>query len=280
MPIAIGTMVTQSYRVMQYLDCSLLIMHTVHSFTCPQRKSGWARPSLEEHAWTYPGNKCDLALGLGCKERRACSPYLCSSHTKDHLLTTLVDACWKKAFCTAHAQLLLGYPLPIMVTSLKLNFITLCPPPFAISMWSPATGISIICWFGSLAYFFPSCILYPCCHLLAGSHFKYCTTSHNPPKLRLIAQRLLCEATEKCLLRKWLTLVLWPPFPDTWVLLIANVVVSIIGVITIGDKGKQSEYLTTMGVAILYAILFIPGAFCCWFMPLYHAYKWVQLAGD
>jgi hypothetical protein len=61
--------------------------------------------------------------------------------------------------------------------------------------------------------------------------------------------------------------------PDTWVLLFANLLVSVIGVITIGKNGPQSEYLTTMGVAILYVILFVPGSFCCWFMPLYHAYK-------
>lgn len=59
----------------------------------------------------------------------------------------------------------------------------------------------------------------------------------------------------------------------TWVLHFLNLLISILGVSTIGDKGNKSEYLTTMGVAILYLVLFIPGSFCCWFFPLYHAYK-------
>lgn len=59
----------------------------------------------------------------------------------------------------------------------------------------------------------------------------------------------------------------------TWVLLFVNMLVAIIGAITIGKRGTQSQYLITMGVSILYLILFLPGSLFCWFLPLYHAYK-------
>lgn len=58
----------------------------------------------------------------------------------------------------------------------------------------------------------------------------------------------------------------------TWVLLGLNVLVAIAGAIATGDK-RRSEYLTTMGVSILYLVLFLPGTFFCWFLPAYYAYR-------
>ena len=61
---------------------------------------------------------------------------------------------------------------------------------------------------------------------------------------------------------------------DTWVCLILNVLVAIIGAITISKAGgTQSQYLTTMGVSILYLVLFLPGSLFCWWFPLYIAYR-------
>ena len=62
-----------------------------------------------------------------------------------------------------------------------------------------------------------------------------------------------------------------PSLSDLWLLLIINVIVCIIGAII--DQGK----LITMGVSILYLVLFAPASLFCWFLPTYYAYKWVDL---
>ncbi len=71
-----------------------------------------------------------------------------------------------------------------------------------------------------------------------------------------------------------------PPPPVTWVATIVNTLLSIVGAVTINagapdgkPRGSQSEYLTTMGVSVLYLVLFLPGSLFCWFLPLYQAYK-------
>ena len=65
---------------------------------------------------------------------------------------------------------------------------------------------------------------------------------------------------------------------DLWTLLILNLIVSIAGVVTINTdhalRVRSPEYLTTMGVAIAYLILFAPGSLFCWFLPAYHAYRY------
>ena len=58
-----------------------------------------------------------------------------------------------------------------------------------------------------------------------------------------------------------------PSLSDLWLLLIINVIVCIIGAII--DQGK----LITMGVSILYLVLFAPASLFCWFLPTYYAYK-------
>ena len=58
---------------------------------------------------------------------------------------------------------------------------------------------------------------------------------------------------------------------DLWILLTVNIIVAIVGAITV--TGERGQALTTMGVSILYWVLFIPGSFCCWFLPAYHAFK-------
>ena len=59
---------------------------------------------------------------------------------------------------------------------------------------------------------------------------------------------------------------------DTWVLLVINVLVAICGAATI-DSSHRSDALTTMGVSILYLVMFLPGTFFCWFLPIYYAYR-------
>jgi hypothetical protein len=56
----------------------------------------------------------------------------------------------------------------------------------------------------------------------------------------------------------------------TWVMLVLNVFVSIVGAAVAKNK---NVYLTTMGVSILYLVLFVPGTLFCWFLPVYHAYR-------
>ena len=58
---------------------------------------------------------------------------------------------------------------------------------------------------------------------------------------------------------------------DIWVIYVLNLVVAIIGAIV--NDNKRGEYLTTMGVSILYLVLFIPGSLFCWFLPAYYAYR-------
>ncbi len=66
---------------------------------------------------------------------------------------------------------------------------------------------------------------------------------------------------------------------DLWVLLVVNLVVSIAGAITATSIGHKNVdwYLTTMGIAIVYLIIFCPGAFFCWFLPVYCAFRFVIL---
>lgn len=58
----------------------------------------------------------------------------------------------------------------------------------------------------------------------------------------------------------------------TWIMLLLNIFISIVGAAVASDK-LRSEYLITMGVAILYLVLFVPGTLFCWFLPVYHAYR-------
>jgi hypothetical protein len=58
----------------------------------------------------------------------------------------------------------------------------------------------------------------------------------------------------------------------TWVMLILNVFISIVGASVASDT-VRNEFLTTMGVSILYLLLFVPGTLFCWFLPVYHAYR-------
>ena len=65
-----------------------------------------------------------------------------------------------------------------------------------------------------------------------------------------------------------------PPSPPvTWVMLVLNVLVSIVGAAVANDNDRN-EFLTTMGVSVLYLVLFVPGTLFCWFLPAYHAYRW------
>jgi len=57
-----------------------------------------------------------------------------------------------------------------------------------------------------------------------------------------------------------------------WVVLTLNVIIAVVGAITV-DSNIRSTYLITMGVSILYWVLFVPGALFCWFLPVYYAYK-------
>ena len=59
---------------------------------------------------------------------------------------------------------------------------------------------------------------------------------------------------------------------DLWILLTVNIIVAIVGAIT-ADAITRGQALVTMGVSILYWVLFVPGSFCCWFLPAYHAFK-------
>ena len=54
---------------------------------------------------------------------------------------------------------------------------------------------------------------------------------------------------------------------DTWVLLIINVIVTIAGAVI------DPSQLATMGLSILYLVLFAPASLFCWFLPTYYAYK-------
>jgi len=65
-----------------------------------------------------------------------------------------------------------------------------------------------------------------------------------------------------------------PPSLDLWVVLTLNVIIAVVGAITV-DSTIRSTYLITMGVSILYWVLFVPGALFCWFLPAYYAYKYV-----
>ena len=66
-----------------------------------------------------------------------------------------------------------------------------------------------------------------------------------------------------------------PSHPDTWILLVINLLVAIYGA-SVASDGQRSDYLTTMGVAILYLVVCAPGTLFCWFMPIYHAYRLVH----
>jgi len=48
--------------------------------------------------------------------------------------------------------------------------------------------------------------------------------------------------------------------------------VAVSGAIVAGTKHDDS-YLVTMGFAIAYFILFIPGSMVCWYIPVYRAYR-------
>lgn len=71
-----------------------------------------------------------------------------------------------------------------------------------------------------------------------------------------------------------ITLLPPPPSLDLWVVLTLNVIIAVVGAITV-DSNIRSTYLITMGVSILYWVLFVPGALFCWFLPVYYAYKYV-----
>ena len=58
----------------------------------------------------------------------------------------------------------------------------------------------------------------------------------------------------------------------TWVMLVLNMLASIVGA-SVAESSDRNEYLTTMGVSILYLVLFVPGTLFCWFMPAYYAYR-------
>ena len=62
----------------------------------------------------------------------------------------------------------------------------------------------------------------------------------------------------------------------TWVMLVLNVFVSIVGAAVANDNDRN-QYLTTMGVSILYLVLFVPGTLFCWFLPVYHAYRYIHM---
>ena len=62
---------------------------------------------------------------------------------------------------------------------------------------------------------------------------------------------------------------------DTISLLTYNLIVAISGAIVAGTKHNDS-YLVTMGFAIAYFILFIPGSMVCWYIPVYRAYRSVR----
>ena len=58
----------------------------------------------------------------------------------------------------------------------------------------------------------------------------------------------------------------------TWAMLLLNMLVSIVGA-SVAKSNVRSEYLTTMGVSVLYLVLFVPGTLFCWFLPAYYAYR-------
>lgn len=56
-------------------------------------------------------------------------------------------------------------------------------------------------------------------------------------------------------------------------MLILNVLVAIAGV-SVASGDSRGDYLTTMGVSIIYLVLCVPGTLFCWFLPAYHAYRY------
>ena len=58
-------------------------------------------------------------------------------------------------------------------------------------------------------------------------------------------------------------------------MLILNALIAIAGAIVTNDD-HRGDYLTTMGISIIYLVLFVPGTLFCWFLPAYHAYRYVN----
>lgn len=79
-------------------------------------------------------------------------------------------------------------------------------------------------------------------------------------------------ATQVPPVERWKMYILLSLLIYTWVVLVINLFVSIYGAIVI-DGDRRGQYLTTMGVAILYLVCFMPGSLFCWFIPVYHAYR-------
>lgn len=74
----------------------------------------------------------------------------------------------------------------------------------------------------------------------------------------------------------WLFVII--PFPlDTICLLGYNLIVAIAGAIVVGTK-HDSDYLVTMGFAVAFFILFVPGSMICWYIPVYRAYRSARLS--
>lgn len=62
-------------------------------------------------------------------------------------------------------------------------------------------------------------------------------------------------------------------FPlDTIILLSYNLIAAIAGAIVAGTD-HNSDYLVTMGFAVAFFVLFIPGSMLCWYIPVYRAYR-------
>ena len=59
---------------------------------------------------------------------------------------------------------------------------------------------------------------------------------------------------------------------DTIILLSYNLITAIAGAIVAGSS-HNSDYLVTLGFAIAFFILFVPGSMICWYIPVYRAYR-------
>ena len=66
---------------------------------------------------------------------------------------------------------------------------------------------------------------------------------------------------------------------DTIILLSYNLITAIAGAIVSGTD-HNSDYLVTMGFAIAFFVLFIPGSMFCWYIPVYRAYRSARFLYD